>query len=76
MYENLFFASGYAAFAAASFSGSWRFALIFRIGLGMHDMGESSQSELWSCQLPLSLMMTFAPVMYLRRNAVSSVFIL
>ena len=47
-----------------------------RIGVGMRAIGESSQSELWSCQFPLSLIMTFAPVMYLRRNAVSSVFIL
>ena len=44
--------------------------------MGIIDIGESSQSELCSCQLPLSLMIIFAPVMYLSWNAVSSVFIL
>ena len=76
MYGNLFLASGIAAATAAAFAGSSSFALIFRSGIGIRDIGESSQSELCSCQLPLSFTTSFAPVMYLTRNAVSSVFIL
>ena len=69
---------------ASSITGStssFRTSSVMRVeclctGLGIRDIGESSQSELWSWKQPDSLTRIFAPVMYLRRSAVSSVRIL